>query len=130
MAELTLKLELCSEDRKRIDALISSLIGVTRQRWAPTAEPAQPEPVKAEEPPVDAVSPYTEEPAESEQAEAPAPLVPTVTMAELRHKVTELCAAGQKEAVKAIINAHAAKVTALPESVWDSVMRQLLDLEA
>ena len=140
-------IELCAEDRARLDKLTAALEKISVQAVA--AEPAEPDEVqqaltevlaKAETP-----TAPTEEPAKvetpkaeetlteaTETSEAPAE-EPKVTLEQIQQKVVQLCAAapGKKAQVRAIITAHAPTVTALKDQPdkWDEVWEQLTALE-
>ena len=70
----------------------------------------------------------TEEPKQTEPEKAK----PAVTLAQIQQKVVQLAAGstGSKKAkVREIINAHAKKVSDLPEDKWDEVWEKLTALE-
>ena len=136
-------IELCAEDRKRIDELIAfaGLIAsemksknepIIMTNPATTAAPA-------EEHPVDAVAPHGEpEPvatvSEVEKVEpvaVPAEKVYTVTKADIMAKVQALAAPNnpKREQAKAIVKSYGAKVSDIPEDKYDEVMAKLVELE-
>lgn len=124
-------IELCAEDRKRIDELIAFaglIASEMKSNPAPIAAPA-------EEHPVDAVAPHGEpEPAatvsEVENVE-PAEKVYKVTKADIMAKVQALAAPNnpKREQAKAIIKSYGAKVSDIPEELYAEVMDKLVELE-
>lgn len=136
-------IELCAEDRARIDNLTAALekfhdvvtIKLTpeqTQRMADLAvqagETLKPEPVaeapKAEPTP-EPVAPKAEEP----KAEPTAEPVKEVTVEELRAKVMQLINAGKKDATRAIITSYAPNVTEIPADKRAEVLKKLNALE-
>ena len=115
-------IELCDEDRARLDRLAEALerracdkcvtaaIEFTKTTQETKTEPA---PVEA--------------PAEEEPVIAPA--APTVDRSELRAKVIELSAKGLKEQARDIVRAYAQTVTAVPEDKVAECYAQLVALE-
>ena len=140
-------IELCAEDRARLDRLTEALGQITVQTV--TAEPAEPDEVqqaltevlaKAEtataptEEPAKVETPTAEEkPTEPTETSEAAAEEPKVTLEQIQQKVVQLCAAdaGKKAQVRAIITAHAPTVTALKDQPgkWDEVWKQLTALE-
>lgn len=137
-------IELCAEDRARLDSLI-----VLAARLANSKDTAPAE-VKAEEA---AMKPTPAEVKAEEPAEASAPVEdtapweapeptpepvkqakPSVTLEQIQQKVVQLCAAfgGKKKAqVREVIGAYGAKVSDLkdqPEK-WDEVWDRLAAIE-
>lgn len=122
----TITIELCAEDRARIDRLTKAL-----EKQAPvyvlsetlsipeTAEPEQPENVPAPE--EEAPAPAAEEPA--------APETPSVTKSDVQRKVVELSAAGRKAEVREIVTAYATKVSDIPDDKVAEVWQRLVALE-
>ena len=119
-------IELCAEDRARIDRLTEALEGrvpvlVTQEPLSAPGpvEPEQPEIVQAQE--EEAPAPAVEEPA--------APEAPSVTKPDVQRKVVELSAAGKKAEVREIITAYATKVSDIPEDKTTEVWQKLTALE-
>ena len=134
----TITIELCKEDRQRLDELIcfaGLLVGEMKSTNAPD--------IRMQEAPA-------EEPQEAQEAteeeEAPAPLSqdvimpqpepepakPTVTLDQIRQKVTALLAdATKKAAVRDIVKAYAPNVTGLSncEDKWPEIWAKLTALE-
>lgn len=136
-------IELCAEDRARIDNLTAALekfhdvatIKLTpeqTQRMADLAEQAgetlKPEPVaeapKAEPTP-EPVAPKAEEP----KAEPTAEPVKEVTVEELRAKIMQLNGAGKKDAVRDIVLSYAPNVGSIPADKRAEVLKKLNALE-
>lgn len=133
-------IELCAEDRQRIDELIAFASWIASElknhrplqlqsidengiRFGTAAEKA------AEEHPVDAVAPHGEpEPAADPE---PAAEVYKVTKADIMAKVQALAAPNnpKREQAKAIVKSYGAKVSDIPEDKYDEVMDKLVELE-
>lgn len=152
-------IELCSEDRARLDRLAEALerrtcdkCVATALQWqkAYTEQPPETDPIQQKlaetlakvgspvEPPKNAVeeaevqTPTTTPPEEekpTEEAPAPTPTAPTVDRAELRAKVIELSAKGLKEQTRDIVRAYAQTVTAVPEDKVAECYKKLVALE-
>jgi len=132
--------ELCTEDRARIDALFQELVNVRRllagaETEAPKAEaPKAAEPVKpaeapkTEAPKQEAPKQATPEPAPAPKTEA-APAAPEVTVAELQAKVVELVNAGKKAETREIILKYAQNVGSIPAEKRAEVLGLLNGLE-
>lgn len=125
-------IELCAEDRQRIDELIG-FAGwiVSEMKSKPGLKVVEP----AEEHPVDAVEPHGEpEPvatvSEVEKVE-PAEKVYKVTKEDIMAKVQALAAPNnpKREQAKAIVKSYGAKVSDIPEEKYDEVMDKLVELE-
>lgn len=141
----TITIELCAEDRARLD----KLIGVLEARILPrplefrmdkegiTVKPAEKEtPADAPETPQEAPKAEPEKSIEPEEKEAPAPQAvedPSITLEQIQQKVVQLAAAGgtKKAKVRTIISQHGTKVSDLKEQPekWAEVWEQLLALE-
>lgn len=153
MNNINLTVELCTEDRARLDKIID-LLGKpgTITATAPTAE----DPLRKQlEQAVASVKPTVVEPAETPQdapsasehptldpfPEAPAVVEeqseavveepkPEVTIEMLKSKVIKLAAkADLKEKVRELVQAYATKVTEIPEDKWAEVYMRLDELE-
>lgn len=61
--------------------------------------------------------------------ETPAPEKPEVKLADVQKKVVDLSTAGKKDAVKAVIQAYAPRVSAIPEDKLAEVLEKLTALE-
>lgn len=133
MNKIEVTVNLCQEDRERVDALIVALRAQTHDCKTCAEDVSQyldglqpPQPDQAEE----------NAPAEERHTQAPenAPEVkpePKTTKAELQSLVITLCAKGQdtKTAVREIVNAYAGKVSDIPEDKLDEVAEKLRALE-
>lgn len=115
-------IELCAEDRRRLDRVIRAMematgIGTTD---AASEAPGIVEPV------VDETAVVSEPPkAEPTKQQNPAP-IEDVPLEQIQKKVVELCAAGKKEQARSIIKEFGAKVSDLktPEqrmAVWEKL---------
>ena len=129
----TITIELCAEDRARLDSLLAKLdrcIGefipsreghtdygykANGVEYATQDEAAE---AKLEEIP----EPYTEPTPFEEPA-------PTVTVSDVQQKVVALSAAGKKAEVRDIIHAYAVKVSGIPEDKLAEVLEKLNALE-
>jgi hypothetical protein len=129
-------IELCEEDRKRLDSLfliVAEVVAELKSRGVPVCHeletvatqeaPEQPAPVN--EHPADEVSPHGEpEPvAEPEQ--------PKYTKADILAKVQKLAGPNnpKREQAKAIVKSYGAKVSDIPEDKYAEVMEKLTELE-
>lgn len=146
-------IELCAEDRARLDRLAEALerktcdkcvanaIECMKASKRPTTESAPTEQAK-EDTPVEAPrnaqeeaevsTPTTTPPEEetlTEEKPATAPNEPTIDRAELRAKVIELSAKGLKEQTRDIVRAYAQTVTAVPEDKVTECYKRLVALE-
>lgn len=117
-------IELCAEDRARLDRLAEAL--ESKQPITVVQEPATPQVAEthstAEESP--AVAPIIEEPT-PEPVEEPKPVeVKPVSLAEFQKAVAMTCAKGaaQKAAARELITKYAASVTAVPEDKRAEIM--------
>lgn len=118
----TITIELCAEDRARLDAILEALTN-----GAPKVE-AKAEP----EHPVEDPFPETKDPAvePAPVVEAPKkPEAPKVKMEDVQQKVVALSAAGKKAEVRAIVTAYAERVSAVPEDKLAEVLEKLNALE-
>lgn len=134
----TITIELCAEDRARLDKIIEGLSNLT----APITMTQKVE-APAEEPPVaqEATETHTDEnvtPAEevTPQPEPvddiPTQMKPLVTHDMIRQKVTQLMASGdpqKKDATRNIVKSYANNVTSLPQDKWPEIWDKLTALE-
>jgi hypothetical protein len=148
-------IELCAEDRARLDRVIEALehrpncegcvtaaVTMTKEAVAEATAPKpeakdetpttnSPEPEKPVETPTEHpldASPIDEAP-EAEAVDPPEEPKPSVSREEVRSKVVTLCAAGEKEEVKKIVTAYAAGVKDIPEDKLAEVLEKLTALE-
>ena len=139
----TITIELCAEDRARLDRLAEALerrhdcdactkgivdyvAHVTRSgaeattenhTEAPAEKPAEPDTIPAEE----------EKPVEVKSE--PAAEAPKVERSDIQKKVVELSQAGKKAEVRDIVKAYADKVSTIPEDKLAEVLEKLTALE-
>ena len=129
-------IELCKEDRKRLDEVVGLLGLLVSDKYdrktALAAFDNCVEQAPVNEHPVDEVSPH----AVPDPAEQPEPVAePEVaeanyTKADVQALVLKLAApgTGKKDAVKAIVNEYAKKVSDIPEEKLNEVMAKLNQL--
>lgn len=119
-------IELCQEDRARIDKVIELLTLSTGQRCQSCADAVQQ--AFTETRPVEFTkdTPAEEAPAEPAQE---ADTAPQVTKADIQQKVIQLSAAGKKAEVREIVTAVATKVSDIPEDKLAEVWAALNALE-
>lgn len=117
-------IELCAEDRARLDAIIAGLQGK-----APAVAPAEvpvadPAPV-ADFPVVPDQVPWDEAPADP--APAPAPAAKPVSLAEFQKAITLRCAESPKvkAAVRELVNGYAPSVSTIPEDKRSEFLAKL-----
>ena len=125
-------IELCAEDRARLDRLTEALekrtcdkCVTTAMEYVKNATEAKSEPTVAEEPTI------KEEETAPPGEETPAVTEPTrkVDRAELRAKVIELSAKGLKEQTKDIVRVYAPTVSSVPEEKLTECFEKLVALE-
>lgn len=151
----TITIELCAEDRARLDKLTAAL--EKRAAITPTADEPQPDPIQQKLAETLAAAETPAEPTKNaaEEAETSAPPVtpaeeetptakedapkeeakPTVTLEQIQQKVMQLAAGngGAKKAkVREIINLYGSKVSDLKEQPekWAEVWKKLTALES
>ena len=107
----TITIELCKEDRKRLDDILTALA-------VAILKPEEVNKARAE--------------LAAETKEAPkeeSPVSPSVTRADIQQLVVELSAAGKKGEVKDIITAYAPRVSGIPEDKFVEVWQKLSSIE-
>lgn len=116
----TITIELCAEDRKRLDDILAALTA----RTEPTAPKAEPKPATTPEQDIEAAVPFDTKP-------EPVKPQPEITLADIRKKVQALAApsTGKNAAVKEIINHFAPRVSDIPPERYAEVMQLLTALE-
>lgn len=128
----TITIELCAEDRARLDSLLAKLDRCIGE-FVPSGEGHTDYGYKSQ-----GVEYATQdEAAEAKLEEIPEPYsepcpfetAPAVTRADVQQKVVALSAAGKKEKVRAVVNAYAAKVSGIPEDKLAEVLEKLNALE-
>lgn len=115
----TITIELCAEDRTRLDRIIAGL--EAKQASAPEVNPTQ------------NLDQMTLEEAIAEVASLEAEAAPSgpvsVTLSDIQQKVVALSAAGKKAQAREIVKAYAERVTLLPEDKYAEVMDKLSALD-
>lgn len=114
-------IELCAEDRARLDRIISGLEAITGA--APVA--SNPDQVTLEEVIAEAETPRPK----SEDAAPPWTEAAEVTLSDIQQKVVTLSAAGKKAQAREIVKAYAERVTLLPKDKYAEVMGKLSALD-
>ncbi len=142
----TITIELCKEDRARLDAILKALenrpncegcvsAAMDMSKAAQAEIDAAKAEAKAETPtnnppePEKPVEKAAEHPLDTPPFEMDEPEAPKVDREDVRRKVVELCAAGKKEEVKEIVKAYADAVKDIPEDKLAEVLEKLNKLE-
>ena len=132
----TITIELCQEDRARLDKIIKALeqsraIAVSSMSVAPNVESDESK-IETEEPmegqvTVEEIAETTEQiPSEEAPVEEP---VKIVSLSDIQKKVVELSAAGKKAEVRDIITKYANRVSAIPAEHTAEVWNHLVGLK-
>ncbi len=130
----TITIELCAEDRARLDAILNALTSAQNQPVAPekanTPATTQAEPKKATTPEPTATETKKKlvlEPADDDIAEAmeDAFKEKTVKLEDIQALVIDLARNGKKEEAKAIVTAYAERVTLIPVDKYAEVFKKL-----
>lgn len=135
----TITIELCAEDRARLDHInvnLTELIVRVMGNQAPDmgevtqkAAPELAEKLAVQHPVAD---PFKElpkaEPVPFEQ-EAPKQEAPQYKLEDIQQKVVALSASGKKAEVREIVKSYAEKVSAIPADKFGEVMAKLIGLE-
>lgn len=122
----TITIELCQEDRNRLDTLIAIGLELADKRpqeaagatQAPPPEMTRPEPENAAQGAQEATAAGKLGDAGNEKL-----------LSAVQQKVVKLSAAGKKAAVREIVQRYAAKVSDLPAGEYDTIMDALTALE-
>lgn len=125
----TITIELCAEDRARLDRIAAALDNIGTPYTAPEAvQKAPQEPQEA--PKAEVVEPPAPEAEKPAQAEEPAP---AITLDMIRQKVTQLMAAGaeKKDGARDVVKSYAPNITGLGEmpDKWPEIWAKLTALE-
>ena len=132
----TITIELCQEDRARLDKIIGALeqsraLAVNSMPAVPNVESDEPK-AETEEPMEGQVTVEeiveTTEPIPAEEAPVEEP-IKVVSLSDIQKKVVELSAAGKKAEVRDIITKYANRVSAIPAEHTAEVWDQLIGLE-
>ena len=121
----TITIELCAEDRARLDRLAEALERKACDKCVTSAIQL----FKGEAEAPKAPTEVREAPAEPVEEEKPEALARTVDRAELRAKVIELSAKGLKEQVREIVTAYAPTVKDVPDDKLVECFDRLVALE-
>lgn len=148
MNNLTVTLELCTEDRARLDKILEALQKTpncdscvksaieytpakmeTKAKAEDLAEAPKNEPQATEAPAKAETLPWEETPAAEEKPKAE----PTVTQEQIRQKVIQLSATegGKKKAqARSIVTAYSETISGIPDDKCTEVWEKLLALES
>lgn len=107
----TITIELCKEDRKRLDDILTALA-------VAILKPEEVNKARAE------IAAETHKDIKEEPMDSP-----SVTMADIQQMVVELSAAGKKGEVKDIITAYAPRVSGIPEDKFSEVWQKLSSIK-
>lgn len=131
----TITIELCAEDRARLDKILEALTAQPIKEAIAVVE-VQPQVLEqtntdtpTPEEPIPDRTPDTEEPqANKAPAQADAP---QITMEQIQQKVVQLVASGadMKAKVREIVHAYAPRVSDLPEDKYGEIWDKLTALE-
>lgn len=117
----TITIELCQEDRARLDLILSTLAEIADKKPlnAMTGLPEAPASTDGMQP-VNEPTPFDKEPEK-----------PSVTLEEVQAKAQKLLApsSGKRDQVRALIKGYAERVSLIPEDKWTEVMQKLTDIE-
>lgn len=135
-------IELCKEDRARLDGILEALKNMAAAPVIPAeaVAPLEPIPQETTTEPEAPAQPEPQKPAEQpaapEPTPAPAPApaapkadAPEVSVAELQSKVVQLVRAGKKDETRAIVMEYAASVGEIPAEKRAEVLERLNALE-
>lgn len=125
----TITIELCAEDRARLDRIAAALDNIGTPYAAPAAIQEAPE--KPQDAPkaevVEIPAPEAEKPAEVQEP------APAITLDMIRQKVTQLMAAGaeKKDGARDVVKSYAPNITGLGEmpDKWPEIWAKLTALE-
>lgn len=125
-------IELCTEDRARIDRLTEALEAMAQQQprtlYAIDLGSAPAEGIEIEPQELETVEPKQTQPKE-ENPTQPKIEPPAITVEDIRSKVLTLTGAGKKDEVRAIIKEYAEKVGDIPADKRAEVLKRLTSLE-
>ena len=131
----TITIELCAEDRARLDNILDALKGGAACHCIPSpVAPAVTAEIPAEAPEPPQEKPKAADPnrltGEAPKApEEPKKDAPEVTAAELQSKVVQLVSAGKKAETRAIVLEYAKSVSEIPAEKRAEVLARLAVLE-
>lgn len=129
-----ISIELCAEDRVRLDKIIEGLGALRRPDCSSCVEGVASYMAKAADV-MDAhpvSEPFPTPAAPVAAAPTVAPTKPSVTLEQIQKKATEVAAASaeKRAAVRAAVNVYSVRVSDLPEHAWDAVWAKLCALES
>lgn len=129
----TITIELCQEDRARLDKVIDLLSArpncqTRAETVARLVTASQPTPIQDTPEPIEFTKDTTEEEKPAEPVQV-ADTAPPVTRADIQQKVIQLSAAGKKAQVREIVTAVATQVSNIPEDKLAEVWAELTRLE-
>lgn len=135
----TITIELCAEDRARIDRLTAALERSASAPTAPVVNTTTDEAPKKVEPTTAKTEPTEPKPAApsvtpTEEETAPtvketAPTAPPIKASDLSQKVVTLIQAGKREEVTEVIHAYAPNVSKIKPEHYADVLAKLTELE-
>ena len=131
----TITIELCAEDRARLDRLTDFLIKRIEQvdELYGKELPSRTEKEITEEKPAETTQPEQTPATEAEPVKTaskkPTKAEPEVSIEDIRGKVLQLTGAGKREQVSAIIQDYAEKVSSIPVDKRAEVLEKLNKLE-
>lgn len=129
MNTIKLTVELCAEDRARLDRIFSALESCGTPYSATLEAAVEPQEAPKEEPKAEP-TPEAELPGQmSFEESAPAEPAKVVELSDIQKKVVELSAAGKKAEVREIVKKYADRVSAIPADKTAEVWEQLTALE-
>ena len=141
----TITIELCAEDRARLDHINVNLtelilritgnpapdMGEVLRKTAPefAGKLAEQHPVTEPFQELPKAEPVPFEQPEPPKPETPKPETPQCKLADIQQKVVALSASGKKAEVREIVKSYAEKVSAIPADKFGEVMARLAGLE-
>ncbi len=124
MNKINITIELCAEDRARLDAILAALTH-THDTATEAAERPQ---ETAEETTQPLTPPQEKKPEKTAPAPSDSEPEQTVSRADVQRLVVDLSAAGKKAEVKEIVMAYADRVSAITEDKLAEVYAKLSEL--
>lgn len=135
----TITIELCAEDRARLDLInvnLTELIMRVMGNGAPDmgevlqkAAPELAEKLAAQHPVADPFKELPKAELVPFEQEAPKQEAPQYKLEDIQQKVVALSASGKKAEVREIVKSYAEKVSAIPADKFGEVMAKLIGLE-
>lgn len=126
----TITIELCAEDRARLDAILNALTGAPVKAQEPKKATTQPNTQSQPKEPAKA-KPVLEEVDTPPWEEPKAQNVPAVKLEDIQALVVKLATScGKKAEARDVIKAYAERVTEIPADKYGEVYGKLKKLEA